>query len=39
MDLTGYFQFVIGVLMTASFVIWLDLVRAYYGDDEKEKEE
>jgi hypothetical protein len=40
MDLSAYFQIVIGVLMTATFVtIGLILLRAYYGDDEKEKEE
>lgn len=40
MDLSGYFQIVIGVLMTATFVtLALILVNAYYGKDEKENDE
>jgi hypothetical protein len=40
MDLSGYFQIVIGTLMTATFVtLALILVNAYYGKDEKESEE
>jgi hypothetical protein len=40
MDLSGYFQIIIGVLMTTTLVtIGLILLRAYYGDDEKESED
>ena len=41
MDLSGYFQILIGVLMTTTFfVIALILLGAYYGrEDTKEKEE
>jgi hypothetical protein len=40
MDLGGYFQILIGVLMASTFVaITLILLGAYYGtDDEKETE-
>ena len=40
MDLGGYFQVLIGVLMTATFVtLTLILLNAYYGEDEKESNE
>ncbi len=39
MDLGGYFQILIGVLMTATFVtIALIMLNGYYGEDEKENE-
>ncbi len=39
-DIGGYFQILIGALMTASFVtIVLILLNIYYGKDEKEAEE
>jgi hypothetical protein len=39
-DLNGYFQIVIGVLMTATFVtLALIVLNAYYGKDEKETSE
>jgi len=41
MDLGGYFQILIGVLMTSTFIaIALILLSAYYGQEEpKEREE
>jgi hypothetical protein len=40
MDIGGYFQILIGVLMTATFItIALIVLDAYYGKDEKETEE
>ena len=41
MDLSGYFQILIGVLMTSTFItLALILLKAYYGQEEtKEKEE
>ncbi len=40
MDLSGYFQIVIGVLMTGTFItLALILVNGYYGKDEKETSE
>jgi len=39
MDLSGYFQIIIGVLMTATFItLALILLNAYHGKDEKESE-
>ena len=39
MDLGGYFQILIGVLMTATFVtLTLIMLNGYYGEDEKENE-
>ena len=39
MDLGGYFQVLIGVLMTSTFVaLTLILLNAYYGKDEEENE-
>ncbi len=39
MDLGGYFQILITVLMTATFVtLILILLNAYYGKEEKETE-
>jgi hypothetical protein len=36
MDLGGYFQILIGVMMTATFVtLALILLNAYYGSDEE----
>lgn len=38
-DLGGYFQILIGVLMTATFVtITLILLKGYYGNDDEETE-
>ncbi len=40
MDLGGYFQIVIGVLMAATFVaLALIVLDAYHGKDKKEDEE
>jgi hypothetical protein len=41
MDLGGYFQILIGILMTTTFVtLTIILLNAYYGkDEEKETEE
>ena len=40
MDLTGYFQILIGVLMTATFVtLTLVFLSAYHGEEEKESKE
>jgi len=41
MDLGGYFQILIGIMMTATFVtLVLILLNVYYGkDEEKENEE
>ena len=40
MNLVGYFQILIGVLMTGTFVtLTLILLNGYYGKDEKETEE
>ncbi len=40
MDLGGYFQILIGVLMTATFVtLALIALDAYYGKDQKEDKE
>ncbi len=40
MDLGGYFQILISILMTATFVtLVLILLNAYYGKDEKESNE
>ncbi len=39
MDLSGYFQIIIGGLMTTTLVtIALILLHGYYGEDEKEEE-
>ncbi len=39
MDLGGYFQILITILMTATFVtLILILLNAYYGKEEKETE-
>ena len=39
MDLGGYFQILIGVLMTSTFVaLVLVFLNTYYGKDEKETE-
>jgi hypothetical protein len=38
-DLGGYFQILIGVLMTATFVtLTLIILKGYYGNDEDETE-
>jgi hypothetical protein len=38
-DLGGYFQILIGVMMTATFVtLVLILLNAYYGKEEQETE-
>lgn len=40
MNLIGYFQILIGVLMTGTFVtLTLILLNGYYGKDEKETDE
>ena len=40
MDLAGYFQILIGALMTGTFVtLALIILNGYYGKDEKEDEE
>jgi|WetSurMetagenome_2_1015567.scaffolds.fasta_scaffold118187_2 hypothetical protein len=40
MDLGGYFQILIGVLMTATFVtLALILLNAYYGGEEEKESE
>jgi hypothetical protein len=40
MDLSGYFQIVIGVLMTSTLVtLALILLNGYYGDEEKEEKD
>ncbi len=40
MDLSGYFQILIGVLMTGTFVtITLIVLNGYYGKEEKEEED
>ncbi len=40
MNLAGYFQIIIGTLMTATFAtILLILLNAYYGKDEKKESE
>jgi len=41
MDLGGYFQILIGIMMTATFVaLTLIMLNVYYGkDEEKENEE
>jgi hypothetical protein len=39
MDIVGYFQILIGVLMVSTFIVlMLVLLNAYYGEDEKEVE-
>jgi hypothetical protein len=39
MDLAGYFQILIGVSMTATFVtLAVILLNAYYGKDEEKEE-
>jgi hypothetical protein len=39
MDIPGYFQILIGVLMVSTFVVLiLALMNAYYGQEEKEVE-
>lgn len=40
MDLPGYFQILIGTLMTGTFVtLILMLLNGYYGEDEKEEKD
>ncbi len=40
MDLPGYFQILIGVLMTGTFVtLVLVVLDGYYGKEEKEEED
>ncbi len=40
MDLGGYFQILIGVLMTATFItLVLILLNVYYGKDEEKESE
>ncbi len=39
MDLSGYFQIIIGVLMTSTFVtLALIFLNGYYSDDEENAE-
>jgi hypothetical protein len=39
MDLSGYFQILIGVSMTTTFVaLALIFLKGYYGDEEENKE-
>jgi hypothetical protein len=40
MDLGGYFQILIGVMMTATFVtLVLIMLNVYYGKDEEKEDE
>lgn len=40
MDLGGYFQVLIGILMTTTFItLTLILLNAYYGKDEEKETE
>jgi hypothetical protein len=40
MDLVGYFQVLIGILMTTTFVaLTIILLNAYYGKDEEKEAE